>query len=438
MVTLIRGARLVDPQLNLDAIGDVLIAADGLIEEVDIVEDGGSRISAPDGACVIDGTGKILIPGPIDLHVHLREPGQEYKETILTGTRAAAHGGWVGVCAIPNTEPVADEGATIRNVLDRAAETAYVPVYPYGAITRGQAGKQLAEISDMLDAGAVGFTDDGHGVQNPLMMRRAMEYAKVFDALILAHAEDEQLADGGVVNEGRVATRLGLPGQTGLAESLQVIRDIELARLTGARLHICHVSTKESVAAIRAAKAAGVRVTAEATPHHLVLNENALSYDYDTRLKMAPPLRSEADRKALVAGLVDGTIDAIATDHAPHAKQEKELEFELAKFGTTGLETAIPVLLTDLVATGQVDLPCLVERLSAGPRRVLGLESVLLQPGCVADLTLIDPEATVTVTEDWLVGKSKNSAFIGRELRGAATDVFVEGVRVMADGVVCD
>jgi dihydroorotase len=436
MSLLLKGARLVDPRVEyagapLDGVYEVL-ANDGVIVEV------GEGLAA-EGAKVVDLSGKVLIPGPVDLHVHLREPGQEYKETIASGTRAAAHGGFTGVGAIANTDPVVDEGATVRFVLDKAAATGKVRVYPYGALTKGLEGKQLAEIADMIESGAVAFTDDGRGVQNALLLRRALEYLRVFDGLAISHAEDENLVDGGVVNEGLVSTRLGLAGQPDLAESLAIARDVELARLTGTRLHIAHVSTAASVKVIREAKERGdVRLTAEVTPHHLFLNEDALDEHYNTNLKMNPPLRTEADRQAVLAAFLDGTIDTLATDHAPHAPQEKELEFELAKFGTVGLETALPLVLTNLVADGTLDWPVLVERLSHAPRRILGLEPVTLEKGSVADLTVIDPEAEVEVTKEWLVGKSKNSAFLGASLKGKATEVLVDGEFVLKDGDIVE
>jgi dihydroorotase len=431
---LLKGARLVDPQVRkagkgLDGPGDILIEA-GRIAGVD------TNIEA-DNAETLDLSGKVIIPGPVDMHVHLREPGFEYKETIASGTRAAAHGGFVGVGAIANTDPVVDEGASVRFVLDRARTSALVHVYAYGALTKGLAGRQLAEMADMVAAGAVAFTDDGHGVQNSLLMRRALEYALVFDKTVIAHSEDELLADGGVVNEGLVSTRLGLPGQPALAEALAVGRDIELARLTGARLHIAHVSTAASVALIRAAKQTGdVRLTAEATPHHLLLNEDALDLRYNTNLKMNPPLRSEADRQAVLAAFLDGTIDVLATDHAPHAPQEKELEFELAAFGTTGLETALPLMLDRLVARKQLGWATLVERMSIAPRRILGLDALSLKKGPVADLCVIDPKRSIKVSRDWLVGKSKNSAFLGERLTGTATELLIDGRLVLEDGAI--
>ncbi|MCL2526540.1 MAG: dihydroorotase [Coriobacteriia bacterium] len=431
---LLKGARVVDPAVKLDVVADVLVE-DGMIS---CVCEGGC-VDAPADAEVLDLSGKVLLPGLVDMHVHLREPGFEYREDIESGTRAAAHGGFTAVAAMANTNPVIDEGAAVEFVISKAEDLGYVKVYPMGAITVGLKGKQLAEMNDMVKAGAIAFSDDGAGIQDPLLMRRAMEYAVVFDALIVAHCEDEKLVDGGVVHEGLVATRLGVAGAPSLSESLAVARDIELARLTGARLHIAHVSTKESVELIRAAKAAGdVRVSAEVTPHHLVLNENALDKTYDTNFKMNPPLRSEEDQAALIEGLLDGTLDAIATDHAPHAPHEKELEFELANMGTTGLETALPLVVESLVASGKMDWSLLVERMAHGPRKVLDLDLVTLEAGSVADLTIVDPEAEAVVTKDWLLGKGKNSAFLGRTLKGLASDVLVDGKLVMRDGKIVE
>ncbi|MCL2437727.1 MAG: dihydroorotase [Coriobacteriia bacterium] len=430
---LLKGAHVVDPVANLDGIADVLIQ-DGKISCVCPAGEGDCKQDTK-GTTVLDLTGKVLMPGFVDMHVHLREPGFEYREDIASGTRAAAHGGFTAVAAMANTKPVIDEGAAVKFVTDKAKEVGVVKVYQMGAITVGLKGKQLAEMNDMHKSGAIAFSDDGMGIQDPQLMRRAMEYAKVFDALIVAHCEDESLVDGGVVHEGIIATRLGVAGQTSLAEALAVHRDIELARLTGVRLHIAHVSAKESVDLIRTAKAAGdVRVSAEVTPHHLVLNENALDKTYNTNMKMNPPLRSTQDQKALIEGLLDGTIDAIATDHAPHAPQEKELEFELANFGTTGLETAVPLMATHLVSTGKLDWATLVDRMAHGPRRVMNLEPVTIAEGSVADITVVDPEKEVTITRDWLVGKGKNSAFLGHTLKGCATEVLVDGKLVLADG----
>ena len=302
-----------------------------------------------DEGTVIECAEKIVVPGLVDVHTHLREPGFEYKEDVETGTRAAAHGGFTGVCAMPNTNPVCDEGAAVRFLVERAAERGVVRVYPIGALTVGLTGEALAEMGDMLAEGAVAFSDDGKGVQDAGMMRRVMDYAKAFDATVVCHCEDEALVGKGVVNEGEVSTRLGLPGWPAAGENVAVARDIALAELTGCRLHLAHVSTAGALQLVREAKARGVSVTCEVTPHHLFLDEDSLTPLYDTALKMNPPLRSARDREALVAGLLDGTVDAIATDHAPHAAHEKALEFELAPFGTTGLETALPLVITNLV-----------------------------------------------------------------------------------------
>ena len=428
MALLLKGGRVVDPAIETDTVCDVLIE-DGVFKEVAEV------IEAPAGAQVIDCAGMIVVPGLFDLHVHLREPGYEYKETIATGTAAAAHGGFSAVAAMPNTNPVIDDGAAVRFIVDRAAETAAVKVYPIGAITKGEKGETLAEMADMKAEGACAFSDDGRGIQNPLMMRRALEYAKALGAVLLLHEEEEALLDGGCINEGLASTRLGLPGSPGLAESLPIMRDIEIARYVGAApLHFCHVSTKESVEAIRRAKAAGLPVTAEATPHHLLLTEDALDASYNTNFKMNPPLRTEKDRRAVLEGLLDGTIDAIASDHAPHAPQEKQLEFELAANGTVGLETALPLIVDRLVRPGIMSWAQLVRAFARRPREILGLPVITFVPGQAAEVTVIDPEAEVTVTPEWLVGRSKNSAFLGESLKGAAREVIVDGELVLEGG----
>lgn len=427
MGLLFRGGRVVDPACGQDAVLDVLVR-DGMIVEV------GENLTMPKGE-TIDCTSKVLMPGLADPHVHLREPGREYKETIASGTRAAAHGGFTAVAAMPNTDPVCDTGSVVRFVVERAAATGAIRVYPIGALTHGQAGVQLAEIGDMRTEGAVAFSDDGRGVQSAGMMRTVMDYVKRFGATVIAHCEEESLVSGGVVNEGVISTRLGLPGWPALAEEAMVARDIELAALTGCRLHLAHLSTAGSLALVRTAKARGLAVTCEVTPHHLFLDEEALTA-YDTNLKMNPPLRTRADREALVAGLLDGTVDCIATDHAPHAVHEKQLEFELAPFGSTGVETALSLVNTHLVATGILDWPDVCRLMCHGPRAAVGMPELRLEAGFPADLTIVDPEAKVEVTADWFVSAARNSAFLGASLLGKASEVLVGGQWTVRNGKV--
>lgn len=430
MALLLRGGRLVDPAVGMDQIADVIIR-DGVIVEI------GADLSIPKGVTV-ECAEKVVLPGLIDIHTHLREPGYEYKEDIASGTRAAAHGGFTAVAAMPNTLPVCDEGSAVRFLVERAAERGVVRVLPIGAITVGSQGKALAEMGDMLAEGAVAFSDDGQGVQDAGMMRLAMEYALQFDAVIVSHCEVMSLARGGVVNEGAISTRLGLPGHPAVAEEIQAERDIALSELTGCRLHLAHISTARTVNLVRQAKVRGVRVTAEVTPHHLFLSEDDVGSDYPTSLKMNPPLRTRSDCEALIAGLVDGTIDAIATDHAPHALHEKALEFELAPFGTTGLETAVPLVVTNLLRRDDFTWDDMVRVMAHGPRRALGIGSVELAPGAVADITVIDPEAKVDVTAGFFASNSANSAFLGATLLGKASEVLVGGRFALRNGKVVD
>ncbi|MDO8880680.1 MAG: dihydroorotase [Coriobacteriia bacterium] len=427
MALLLKGGRVVDEAAGIDAVLDIVVK-DGLIVGVgeDLTIERGETVECAE---------KVILPGLADIHVHLRDPGQEYKETIASGTRAAAHGGFTAVACMANTDPVCDSGSNVRFVVERAAATGVVRVYPIGAVTAGQAGEQLAEIGDMIAEGAVAFSDDGRGIQSAGMVRVAMDYIKRFGAPYVAHCEDASLAAGGVVNEGVVSTRMGLPGQPAEAEETMVARDIALAALTGCRLHLAHLSTAGSIDLVRAAKARGVDVTCEVTPHHLFLDEDALT-TYDTNLKMNPPLRTPEDREALVAGLLDGTIDAIATDHAPHAPHEKELEFELAPPGTTGLETALSLVNTHLVAAGVLGWPAVSLLMCHGPRAALGLPEMRLEAGYPADITIVDPEARVEVTPEWFVSKSRNSAFVGASLLGKASDVLVGGVWALRKGKV--
>ena len=429
MAFLLRGAHVVDPQEGIDDVLDVLI--DG--EKIACV---GKDLEAPADAEVIDAAGKYLVPGLVDMHVHFRDPGFEYKETIETGSAAAVHGGVTDVATMPNTDPVTDTGAEIRYQIDRAHAAGLCHVRPIGAMTRGEKGESPAEIGDMVIEGAAAFSDDGHGVQSAGMMRTCMEYIAQFDRVALAHCEIESLSGHGVINEGRASTRLGMFGWPALAEELEIYRDIELVRLTKCPLHICHISTRKGLDLVRAAKADGLPVTCEVTPHHLFLCEDDITDAYDTNLKMNPPLRTADDAAALREGLLDGSIDCVVTDHAPHAPHEKDCEWEISFFGIVGLETSLPLMLQNLVATGKMSWSRLVEVMAVNPRRLLRLNPVCVKAGSAADLTLIDPAKSVTVTPEWMQSRSKNSAWLGQTLTGVATDVWAGGRRVLTDGVV--
>jgi dihydroorotase len=417
---LLKGGRVVDPAQGVDATLDVMIA-EGTIEEV------GPRVQAR-GAQVLDVKGLVVCPGFIDIHTHLREPGREDKETIATGTRAAAAGGFTAVCAMPNTDPVNDTAGITRAIVERARAEAAVRVYPIGAITRGQQGVELAEYGDLKEAGCVAFSDDGRPVASARVMRRALEYAKAFDLAIIDHCEEPTLAEGACMNEGPVSTLLGLRGQPAAGEAIMVERDVLLAELVGGRVHIAHLSTAASVDAVRRGKARGVRVTAEVTPHHLFLTDEAVrETGYDTNTKMNPPLRSEADREAVVAGLRDGTIDCIATDHAPHTVDDKKVEYDHAANGIVGLETAVALCLDRLVGAGLLELPYLVALLSANPARVLGLPGGTLAPGSPADLTLLDLGKKRQVDALRFESRSRNTPFGGWILKGWPAMTIVGG-----------
>lgn len=429
MPFLIKGAHVVDPQRALDENLDVLIEGATIARVA-------PAIAAPADATVIDGTGKYLLPGLVDMHVHFRDPGFEYKETIATGSRAAAHGGFTDVATMPNTDPVTDTGAEVRYQIDHGRSAGLVHIRPIGSLTRGEQGEALSEIGDMVMEGACAFSDDGHGVQSAGMMRTCMAYVSQFDKVAIAHCEVESLTANGTINEGRASTRLGMFGWPALGEELEIMRDIELCKLTGCALHIAHISTERGLGLVKAAKAAGLPVTCEVTPHHLFLDEEDITDAYNTNLKMNPPLRLSSDAAALRRGIIDGSIDCLVTDHAPHAIHEKDCEWEIAFFGTIGLETSLPLMLTKLVRAGEMSWTRLVEVMAVNPRKVLRLAPVAIAAGSAADLTLVDPEKVVEVTEDWFQGKSKNSAFLGATLTGAATDVFVDGRRTLIDGVV--
>lgn len=413
----LRGGRVFDPaaQRPVDQVADVRIT-NGRIVEI------GRGLVAPR---IVDVKDMWVVPGLIDLHVHLREPGQEYKEDIETGTRAAAAGGFTTICCMANTKPVNDQRAITELIVRRAREVGLVRVKPIGAITQGLEGKRLADIAEMKDAGIVAISDDGRPVMNAGLMRRAFEYAKTFDLPLVQHAEDLDLAEGGAMNEGAVSTRIGIKGQPACAESAMVARDLEIVEWTGARYHIAHVSTARSVALVRDAKRRGLPVTCEVTPHHLALTDEACSH-YDTNTKMMPPLRTQADIEALLEGLADGTIDAIATDHAPHSPVEKDVEFECAAPGLLGLETALPIIL-DFVRMGTLDDKRAIAALTGGPARTFGMPGGSIAVGAVADICVIDPERPLTITSDGLASKSKNTPFLGQKLAGRAVMTFVEG-----------
>jgi len=417
---LLKGGRVIDPAQGLDAPLDVMIA-EGTIEEV------GPRVQAR-GAQVLEVKGLVVCPGFIDVHTHLREPGREDKETIATGTRAAAAGGFTAVCAMPNTEPVNDTAGITRAIVERARAEGAVRVYPIGAVTRGQMGEELAEYGDLKEAGCVALSDDGKPVASARVMRRALEYAKAFDLAIIDHCEEPTLAEKACMNEGPVSTLLGLRGQPAAGEAIMVERDVLLAELVGGRVHIAHLSAAASVDAVRRGKARGVRVTAEVTPHHLFLTDEAVrETGYDTNTKMNPPLRSEADREAVLAGLRDGTIDCIATDHAPHTVDDKKVEFDHAANGVVGLETAVALCLERLVGTGLLELPYLVALLSANPARVLGLPGGTLAPGSPADLTLLDLTKKRQVDPTRFESRSRNTPFGGWILKGWPAMTIVGG-----------
>lgn len=429
MAFLLKGAHAVDPQVGLDGMADILVEGSDIVEV-------GAGLAPADGIEVIDAAGKYLVPGLVDMHVHFRDPGFEYKETIETGSRAAVHGGFTDVATMPNTDPVTDTGTGIRYQIDRARAANLCHVRPIGALTRGQRGEALAEIGDMVMEGACAFSDDGHGVQSAGMMRTCMDYVSQFDRVAIAHCEDESLSSHGVINEGRASTRLGMFGWPALGEEMEIYRDIELCRLTGCPLHIAHISTAKGLELVKAAKAEGLPVTCEVTPHHLFLSEEDITDAFDTSLKMNPPLRLPSDAEALRRGILDGSVDCVVTDHAPHAQHEKDCEWEIAFFGTIGLETSLPLMLNNMVRTGLMSWQRLVEVMAVNPRSVLRLRPVSIEAGSRADLTLIDPDREVRVTTDYFESLSKNSAFMGETLVGAATDVFVDGRRVLEGGLV--
>ena len=416
---LLRGGRVLDPSQRIDRTSSVLLTG-GMIAEI------GDRLTAPDEAIVLDCDGAIVAPGLIDVHCHLREPGREDVETITTGARAAAAGGFTAVCAMPNTDPVTDNQAAVGFIVRQAQRAGGARVYPIGAISVGQRGEALAEFGEMVGAGAVAVSDDGRPVVSAHLMRTALEYARTFGIPVVDHCEEPTLASGGAMNEGVMSARLGLKGIPSEAEEIMVIRDILLARRTGGHIHIAHASTKGSVELIRWGKDRGIRVTAEVCPHHLSLTEEAVE-GYDTNAKMNPPLRTAEDVAALGEAVRDGTIDVICTDHAPHHYDEKEREFADAPNGIVGLETALGVVTTSLVASGILDYPLLVERMACAPARIFGLPGGTLRSGGAADVTVIDPERRWIVDPSAFLSKGRNTPYAGRELQGAARYTIVGG-----------
>ena len=415
---LIANGMVIDPSQGISEVREVMVR-NGRIAALGAGLDRGI-------AEVFDASGLLVMPGFIDMHAHLREPGDEESETIATGCESAARGGFTAVCAMPNTNPATDDAGRVRYILGRA-EGCAARVYPVGAITCGRAGKELVEMAEMIQAGAVGFSDDGCSVADARIMMNALRYAAMVGKPIIAHEEDPALDAGGQMNNGNIATELGLPGMPSIAEEIMVMRDIALAEYTGTRLHITHISTRGTVDIIRAAKARGAQVTCDVTPHHLALTEDAVA-TFDTRFKVNPPLRARADADALREGLKDGTIDAIATDHAPHYIERKECEFLFASFGATGLETAVGVIQKELVDTGMLAWSDVAEKMSAAPARILGIEGGTLREGAVADITIYDPGAAWTVDPATMASKSANTPFIGWTLPGRAVATVVGGM----------
>ena len=418
---LIKNGRVVDPASKLDARRDILVE-DGRLAAVE------AKIDRA-GAEVFDAANLVVAPGFIDMHVHLREPGKESAETIQSGARAAAAGGFTAVACMPNTQPANDTALVTRYILAQAAPAGGARVYPIGAVKKNLAGEELAELESLRAAGAVAFSDDGHPVWNSRILRRALEYAAALNLAVIDHCEDPQLAAGGVMHEGDCALRLGLRGIPALAEELPVTRNVVMAALAGGHIHLAHLSTRGALEVVRRAKRAGVRVTCEVTPHHFTLTDEACR-EYDTRAKMNPPLRTADDVTALVEGLADGTVDAIASDHAPHTPTEKQADFESAPFGVIGLETAVALALDKLFHASKITLPRLVELFSANPARILGVEGGQLKVGAPADLTVLDLERKWTYRAAEGVSKSRNSPFDGWSFRGAAAATIVAGVLV--------
>lgn len=421
MSLLIKNGRVIDPSQGIDEVLDILVA-DGLVKEL------GKGLTAPAGAEVVDATGKYVTPGLIDMHVHLRDPGLEYKEDIISGTRAAAAGGFTSVCCMPNTKPPIDNKAIASYIITKAKAEGFCNVFPVGSITYGMNGERMAEMGELKEAGCVAVSDDGKPVVNAELMRRSLQYANGIGIMVISHAEELSLVGEGVMNEGFTSTEIGLKGIPRVAEDIATARDVMLAEYTGAPVHIAHVSTKDSVRLIRDAKARGVKVTCETAPHYFTLTDDAVR-GYNTNAKMNPPLREATDVAAIKEGLRDGTIDCIASDHAPHHLDEKDVEFNEALNGIIGLETSLPLSLA-LVEEGVLSLTQLVEKMSCNPAKILNLGRGTLKAGAVADITIFDSAAEWTVEADKLSSKSKNSPFLGWKVKGAAVATVVAGKQI--------
>jgi dihydroorotase len=423
MKRLLKGGHLVDPASGRDGVFDILIDGDRIAQV-------GRDLPVEPGVSVVEiPSGLIVVPGLIDMHVHLREPGQEHKETVATGTAAAVAGGFTAVACMPNTNPVNDNAGVTEYMLKKAAAANLARVYPIGAVSRGQKGEQLADIAELKAAGCVAITDDGKPVATALLMRRALEYSSMFNMPVIEHCEEQTLKGDGVAHEGYQASSLGLRGIPSEAESIMALRDISLSSLTGGAVHIAHMSARQTLDAVRFGKARGARVTCEVTPHHFVLTDEMLAAPvaYDTNTKMNPPLREAADRDGMLQGLADGSIDVIATDHAPHAADEKQVEFDQAPFGITGLETAVSLCLDRLIHRGLVTLSRLIELLSVNPARILNVPGGSLAAGAPADITILAPDLAVTVVAARMKSKSKNTPFDGWQLRGGVAATIVGG-----------
>jgi dihydroorotase len=428
MKRLLKGGRVVDPANGIDGIHDVLIEGERIVRVGrDLPLDGAAVVEIPDGL--------VVCPGLIDMHVHLREPGQEHKETIATGTASAVAGGFTAVACMPNTSPVNDNANVTSFILARAAEAHLARVYPIGAVSRGSKGELLADIADLKQAGCVAITDDGHPVATALLLRRALEYAGMFGMPVIEHCEDPSLKGDGVAHEGFHAAALGLRGIPGAAEALGAERGILLAEMTGSAFHVAHMSARASLRAVRRGKEAGVRVSCEVAPHHFTLTDEALGVPipYDTNTKMNPPLRESADRDAMVQGIVDGSVDVIATDHAPHHYDEKNVEFDRAPFGIVGLETAVPLTFDRLVHPGLIRLSRMIELMSVNPARILRVPGGTLSAGAPADITILAPDLKTRIEASRLRSRSKNTPFDGWELRGGVAATIVAGRTVFTN-----